>query len=286
MTNPKDNGELPWYCVSRDGRATLCVDEEDARANAAHCDQSWRDGSPHRVVQLVDAVELTDATRVARHEADCAEAYKAEADALRAEVARLTLEHGHMRDRLDRAINAAEEHFGEDAIRYKLSLFKNGRTRNYFPAHMDGHWFALQRADNDAHIGLSLRLVEAQAEFDALRAELAREKASRQSAQIAVEALQERVNRSGAEKDREVMRLNEELARKSDAIQKLWKERDELQQDAERYRWLRNEAWAGYNQGRGFPHVFTVDAAGNRRTMLAEEALDADVDAAMAKEPR
>ena len=44
-----------WYCVSRDGRATLCVDEEDARANAAHCDQAWRAGSPHRAVRLVDA---------------------------------------------------------------------------------------------------------------------------------------------------------------------------------------------------------------------------------------
>ena len=58
-----------------------------------------------------------------------------------------------------------------------------------------------------------------------------------------------------------------------------------LRKDAERYRWLRNEAWAGYNQGRGRPHVFTVDGAGNRRTMLAEEALDAAVDAAMEAAP-
>ena len=47
-----------WYCVSRDGIATLCVDEEDARANAAHCDQAWRAGSPHRAVQLVDAAAM------------------------------------------------------------------------------------------------------------------------------------------------------------------------------------------------------------------------------------
>lgn len=52
--------------------------------------------------------------------------------------------------------------------------------------------------------------------------------------------------------------------------------------DARRYRWLRDEAWAGYNQGKGFPHVFTIDGAGNRRTMLAEDALDA-IDAAMRK---
>lgn len=61
-------------------------------------------------------------------------------------------------------------------------------------------------------------------------------------------------------------------------------EREALREDAERYRWLRNEAWAGYNQGRGLPHVFTVDGAGNRRTMLAEAALDAATDAAR-KEP-
>ena len=53
--------------------------------------------------------------------------------------------------------------------------------------------------------------------------------------------------------------------------------------DAQRYRWLRDEAWAGYNQGKGFPHVFTIDGAGNRRTMLAEDALDASIDAAMRK---
>ncbi len=53
--------------------------------------------------------------------------------------------------------------------------------------------------------------------------------------------------------------------------------------DAERYRWLRDEAWAGYNQGKGFPHVFTVDGAGNRRTMLAEDALDDAIDAAIAR---
>ena len=58
-------------------------------------------------------------------------------------------------------------------------------------------------------------------------------------------------------------------------------ERDKV--DAQRYRWLRDESWAGYNQGKGFPHVFTVDGAGNRRTMLAEEALDAAIDAAMRK---
>ena len=53
--------------------------------------------------------------------------------------------------------------------------------------------------------------------------------------------------------------------------------------DARRYRWLRNESWAGYNTGRGTPSVYTVDGAGNRRLMLAEEAMDEAIDAAMAQ---
>ena len=50
--------EARWYCVSREGMATLCKDEEDARANAAHCDQAWRAGGPHRAVQLLDAATV------------------------------------------------------------------------------------------------------------------------------------------------------------------------------------------------------------------------------------
>lgn len=54
--------------------------------------------------------------------------------------------------------------------------------------------------------------------------------------------------------------------------------------DAERYRWLRNESWAGYNTGKGTPSVYTVDGAGNRRMMLAEEAMDEAIDAAIAQQ--
>lgn len=100
---------------------------------------------------------------------------------------RLTVEHHNMRARLGRAVCAAEEHFGEDAIRYKLSLFANGRARNVFPRNVDGHWFALQRADNDAHIGLSLRCLEAEAERDNLRHEL--EQLKRDQLRAEVEAL-------------------------------------------------------------------------------------------------
>jgi hypothetical protein len=89
-----------------------------------------------------------------------------------AELRRLAVveaERDRLLARLDRAISAAEEHFGEDAVRYKLSLFANGRARNIFPARVDGRWFALQPADNDAHVGLALRCAEAEQERDALR---------------------------------------------------------------------------------------------------------------------
>jgi hypothetical protein len=47
-----------WYCVSREGLATLCKDEADARATARGSDQAWRTAGPHRAVQLVDAAEV------------------------------------------------------------------------------------------------------------------------------------------------------------------------------------------------------------------------------------
>ena len=58
--DPNAHTVARWYCVSRDWIATLCVDEEDARANAAHCDQAWPAGGPHRAVQMVDSAHVTD----------------------------------------------------------------------------------------------------------------------------------------------------------------------------------------------------------------------------------
>jgi hypothetical protein len=43
-----------WYCVSNDGMATLCKDQEDAQASARHCDLAWPKGAPHRAVLLGD----------------------------------------------------------------------------------------------------------------------------------------------------------------------------------------------------------------------------------------
>lgn len=96
----------------------------------------------------------------------------AEIDALRCALDAAQAEARREREWHDRVLKSAQEVFGEDCIRYKLSLFKNGRARNYFPANIDGHWFALQRAEDDAHMGL-VAMVEA------LRAELAANQSER-----------------------------------------------------------------------------------------------------------
>ena len=50
--------EARWYCVSREGLATLCKDEADAHETVAGADKSWPRGGPHNAVQLVDAAAV------------------------------------------------------------------------------------------------------------------------------------------------------------------------------------------------------------------------------------
>ncbi len=73
--------------------------------------------------------------------------------------------------------------------------------------------------------------------------------------------------------DRDVERLQAQVA-------ELTAEVEIARKDALRYRWLRNESWAGYNQRGGLPQVWTTDGAGNRKTMLAEDAMDEAIDRA------
>lgn len=49
-----NNNEVPprWYMVTKDGLATLCADEEDARSSAAEADELWPNNAPHTAVQL------------------------------------------------------------------------------------------------------------------------------------------------------------------------------------------------------------------------------------------
>ena len=45
-----------WYCVSKDGMATLCHDETDALATAIACDRMYPAQAPHRAVLLGDVL--------------------------------------------------------------------------------------------------------------------------------------------------------------------------------------------------------------------------------------
>jgi hypothetical protein len=49
-----------WYSLSREGIATLCADERDARQVAADSELSWPAGRPHRAVQLAPASPAPD----------------------------------------------------------------------------------------------------------------------------------------------------------------------------------------------------------------------------------
>lgn len=80
---------------------------------------------------------------------------------------------------------------------------------------------------------------------------------------------------------------SEAMHRAAAELRRLQAEVERLGADAGRYRWLRNESWAGYHQCKGRPEVaetvvLTRDGAGNVRTILAEEAMDAAIDAAIA----
>ena len=50
--------EARWYCVSRDGLATLCLNEANARDMVAECVRDYPRQAPYRAVRLVDAEEL------------------------------------------------------------------------------------------------------------------------------------------------------------------------------------------------------------------------------------
>jgi hypothetical protein len=52
-----------WYMITRDGAATLCVDEADAGETAADADAMWPRKGPHRAVQLVEISAVAEALR-------------------------------------------------------------------------------------------------------------------------------------------------------------------------------------------------------------------------------
>ena len=60
----RPGAEARWYCLSRDGMATLCADEEDAKEVAAESWVAWPQNGPYRVAKMVDA-DTAEALRAA-----------------------------------------------------------------------------------------------------------------------------------------------------------------------------------------------------------------------------
>ena len=47
-----------WYCIGKDGIATLCADKDDAEQSAKLASLDWPNNAPYRAVQLVETDEL------------------------------------------------------------------------------------------------------------------------------------------------------------------------------------------------------------------------------------
>ena len=84
--SPLDGGVRPgaearWYCLSRDGMATLCKDEEDAKEVAAESWVMYPQNGPYRVAQMVDAGAVAvERERCAKHLRDLAAGNQRAAD--------------------------------------------------------------------------------------------------------------------------------------------------------------------------------------------------------------
>lgn len=57
LKRPRISEELRWYCVSKDGMATLCANQSDAINTAKDSEQFWPSGSPYKAVQLMAVIE-------------------------------------------------------------------------------------------------------------------------------------------------------------------------------------------------------------------------------------
>ena len=74
----RPGAEARWYCLSREGMATLCTDEEDAKEVAAESFVLYPQNGPYRAVQMVDSAHVTDLLAALRQCARQAEALKRE----------------------------------------------------------------------------------------------------------------------------------------------------------------------------------------------------------------
>lgn len=93
-----------WYCVSRDGLATLCSGEANARDVASENDIAWPLNAPHCAVLLVDTTEIERLRARLGQAADKALTY---AESYEMAVARLVLALDYMHPEQKRAFNGA-----------------------------------------------------------------------------------------------------------------------------------------------------------------------------------
>lgn len=65
-----------WYCLSKDGVAVLCANEEDALSTAAYSDRDYPNSAPHAAAQLTmlaRVVELEAEVLRLQAQLDCAD---------------------------------------------------------------------------------------------------------------------------------------------------------------------------------------------------------------------
>jgi hypothetical protein len=49
-----------WYCVDKEGLATLCANKEDAELTVKECDLLWPKNGPHRVGRVFDETPVQE----------------------------------------------------------------------------------------------------------------------------------------------------------------------------------------------------------------------------------
>ena len=93
-----------------------------------------------------------------RMASELARPVSSEVSTLLAERAQLLAENAELKQRWDRVLKSAEEVHGPDALRFKLSLRKNGTATNCFPTWLDQRWVSFVFAEDDGHLGLHAQI--------------------------------------------------------------------------------------------------------------------------------
>ncbi len=212
-----------WYSVDRTGRATQCVDAQDAHDNAACNARDWPAVAPHRAMQLIDAAPVA---------------------AMLAELDRLRYETDAKRDQIVRLM--------ADIDALGAALLKAERERDRL------------RDDRDCEKRLRKDAEEVREDAIEQRDRLAAEVAEHQHAAQIIDA------ELGCQAD------GQNAGQTVDHIRAMAKEVAGLREDAERYRWLRDDS-ASVNSSDWPVIVMTGDR--DYRSLWLSRA-DAAIDAA------